>query len=50
MQNPQKTEYMVIGHLRMVNKVEISEPLNLNDSEIKRVSKTKSLGLLWTKG
>ena len=29
--NPQKTEYMVIGHPRMANKVEISEPLNLND-------------------
>ena len=44
--NPQKTEYMVIGHPRMVNKVEISEPLNLNDSEIKRVAKTKSLGVV----
>ena len=31
---PSKTEYMVIGHPRRVNKVEISEPLNLNDSEI----------------
>ena len=44
--NPQKTEYMVIGHPRMVNKVEISEPLNLNDSEIKRVAKTKSIGVV----
>ena len=41
--NPQTTECMVIGHPRIVNKVEISEPLNLNDSEIKRVAKTKSL-------
>ena len=41
--NPQKPECMVIGHPRIVNKVEISEPLNLNDSEIKRVAKTKSL-------
>ena len=41
--NPQKTEYMVIGHPRMVNKVEISEPLNLNDSEIKHAAKTKSV-------
>ena len=44
--NPQITEYMVIGHPRMVNKVEISEPLNLNDSEIKRAAKTKSLGVI----
>ena len=44
--NPQKTEYMVIGHPRMVNKVEILEPLNLNASEIKRVAKTKSLGVI----
>ena len=44
--NPQKTEYMVIGRPRMVNKGEISKPLNLNDSEIKRVAKTKSLGAI----
>ena len=37
---------MVIGHPCMVNKVEISGPLNLNDSEIKRVAKTKSLGVI----
>ena len=43
--NPQKTEYMVVLHPRMVNKVEMSEPLILNDSEIKRVVKTKSLGI-----
>ena len=30
----------------MVNKVEISEPLNLNDSEINRATKTKSLGVI----
>ena len=34
--NPKKTEYMIIGHPRRTNKVEISEPLNLNDSEIKQ--------------
>ena len=44
--NPQKTEYIVIGHPRMVNKVEISEPLNLKDLEIKRVAKTKSIGVI----
>ena len=32
-----KTEYMIIGHPRRTNKVEISQPLHLNDSEIKRV-------------
>ena len=37
---PSKTEFMVIGHPHMVNKVEISEQLNLNDSEIERVAKT----------
>ena len=44
--NPQKIKYMVIGHPRMVNKIEISELLNLNDSEIKRGAKTKSLGVI----
>ena len=43
---PGKTEYMVIGHPRRKKKGEISEPLNLNDSEIKRVTKTKSLGVM----
>ena len=44
--NPQKTEYMVIGHPSMVNEVEISEPLNLKDSEIQRVAKPKYLGVI----
>ena len=41
------------GHPRWTNKVEISKPLHLYDSEIKRVAKTKSLevtvyeGLNW---
>ena len=48
--NPQKTEYMVIGPPRRVNKIETSEPLNLNDSEIKRVAKTKSLGVIVDEG
>ena len=48
--NPKKTEYMIIGHPRRTNKVEISEPLNLNDSEIKRVAKTKSLGVMVDEG
>ena len=44
--NPEKTEYMIIGHPRRTNKVEISQPLHLNDSEIKRVTKTKSSGVM----
>ena len=48
--NPKKTEYMIIGHPRRTNKVEISKPLHLNDSEIKRVAKTKSLGVLVYEG
>ena len=35
---------MIIGHPRRIDKVEFSDLLNLNDSEIKRVVKTKSLG------
>ena len=48
--NPKKIEYMIIGHPRRTNKVEISEPVNLNDSEIKRVAKTKSLGVMVDEG
>ena len=43
--NPAKTEYMVIGHSRKVNALNISSTLTLNDSDIKRVTKTKSLGV-----
>ena len=45
-----KTEYMIIGHPRRTNKVEISEPLHLNDSEIKKVVKSKSLGVMVDEG
>ena len=31
-------------------KIETSKPLNLNDSEIKRVAKTKSLGVMFDEG
>ena len=49
--SPKKTDYMIfIGYPRRTNKVEISEPLNLNDSEIKRVAKTKSLGVMVDEG
>ena len=44
--NPKKTEYMLIGHPRKVNKLDVSEPLMLNNSEIKRAKKTKSLGVI----
>ena len=48
--NPQKTEYMIIGHRRRTNKVEIHETLRLNGSNIKRVKKTKSLGVIVDEG
>ncbi len=44
--NPSKTEYLVIGHPRKTKAVNIPNGLKLNDSEIKRVSKTKSLGVM----
>ena len=43
--NPAKTEYMIIGHSRKVNTLNISNALMLNDSAIRRVTKTKSLGV-----
>ena len=48
--NPQKTEYMIIGHPRRTNKVEIHETPRLNGSDIKRVKKTKSLGVIVDEG
>ena len=30
--NPKKTEYMLIGHSRKVNKMDVSEPLVLKNS------------------
>ena len=39
--NPQKTEYMIIGHPRRTDKVEIRETLRLNGSYIKRVKKNQ---------
>ena len=44
--NPKNTEYMVNRHPWRINKVEVPEPLNLNDSEIKHVAKAKSLGVV----
>ena len=44
--NPQKTEFMVIGHQRRVNEIKELPSLKLNDSEIKRAGKVKSLGVI----
>ena len=44
--NPSKTEYLIIGHPRKTKDVNIPNGLQLNDSDIKRVSKTKSLGVM----
>ena len=48
--NPKKTEYTIIGHPRKINKIEVHEPLRLNDSDIKRVTNTKSLGIIVDEG
>ena len=48
--NPEKIEYMIIGHPRRTNKVELLKPLHINDSEIKRVTKIKSLGVMVEEG
>ena len=37
--NPQKTEFMIIGHQLSTKKPELPETLKLNGSEIKRVEK-----------
>ena len=41
---------MIIGHPRKINKIEVHEPLRLNDSDIKRMTNTKSLGILVDEG
>ena len=48
--NPKKTEFMVIVHQRRINEIDDLPPLKLNDSEIKRVEKTKSLGVIVDEG
>ena len=48
--NPKITEFMVIGHQRRINEIDDLPPLKLNDSEIKRVEKTKSLGVIIDEG
>ena len=48
--NPQKTEYMIIGHPRRTNKILSHEPQMLNGAEIKHVKETKSLGIILDEG
>ena len=48
--NPQKTEYMFIGHPNRTNKLTEQEELKLDGSEIKRVKKTNSLGIIIDQG
>ena len=36
---------MIIGHPQKINKIELLEPLRLNNSYMKRVANTKSLGI-----
>ena len=48
--NPYKTEFMVIGHQRRINDINDLPSLKLNDTEIKRVGKVKSLGVIVDEG
>ena len=41
---------MFIGHPNRTNRIAEQEPLRLNNSEIKRVKKTKSLGVIIDQG
>ena len=41
---------MIIGHPRKINNIEVHEPLRLNDYEIKRVTNSKSLGIIVIEG
>jgi len=48
--NPHKKDFMVIGHQRRINEINNLPPLKLNDNEIKRVEKVKSLGVTVDEG
>ena len=41
---------MIIGHPRKINKIEVHGPLRLNDFDIKRVTDTKSRGIIVDEG
>ena len=43
---PQKTEFMIVGHPLSTRKPELPETRELNGSRIKRVEKTKYLGII----
>ena len=44
--NTAKTEYMIIGHSRKLNTLNTSNPLTINGTDIKRVTKMKPLGIV----
>ena len=44
--NPKKTEFMIIRHPLKAKNLELPDVLKLNNSDIKRVDKTKSLGVI----
>ena len=48
--NPQKTEYMFMGHPNRTNKITEQEKLKLDGSEIKRVMKTNHWGVIIDQG
>ena len=48
--NSKKTEFMVIGHQHRINEIDDLPSLELNECEIKRVEKTKSLGIIIDEG
>ena len=45
--NPQKTEFMIIGHPLKAKHHSLPESLVLNSHSIKRVTQTKSIGLIF---
>ena len=45
-----KKENKIIGHPRKINKIEVNEPLRLYDSDIKRATNTKALGIIVDEG
>ena len=48
--NPNKIEYMLIGHPLKVNKLDISELLMQSNSELEFAEKTKSLAIIVSGG
>ena len=44
--NPAKKEYMIIGHSRKLYTLNASNPLTVNGTDIRRVTETKSLGII----